>query len=173
MKSKIKTIIILILSILLVIFGVLTIYPHCSHKMKYKHATNTIYIKRVEIEYNYSKQEIRNKLEDITGISWYIYREKNLKEGTYGRTQLMFRTIEVEPSISENKYIEVVCHELLHLKYYTLNERFTTYQTFVTLYNSEFKQVALNMIHDMQYGEYLYEYECYAQIVEYLEKQPI
>jgi hypothetical protein len=59
---------------------------------------------------------------------------------------------------------------LLHLKYNTINERYVQYQTFVTLFNSEFRQIALNIVYKMQEGKYLYEYNCYAQIYDYLKE---
>ena len=172
MKKKIRTTIIILLSVLCALLSFLTIYSFTANNMPYK-ASRILSISYTEPTYNYSKTEIRKKLNSITGVSWYIYRDKNLKSEISGQTNLIFRTIEVSPYLTQSEYIEVMCHELMHLKYHTRNERFTQYQTFVTLYNSEFKDVALNIAYNMQYGDYPYEYDCTAQIVDFLEKQPI
>jgi hypothetical protein len=169
--KKIKTSIIVILAVLLIAITGFNIYIRCANRMPYVFATHTVYVQYQHITYSYSNKEIKHKLEDLVGVKNYNYNEKNIKQ--YGRTQLMFRAITIRKNLSQLDYIEVLCHELLHLKHYTLNERSTQYKTFKTLYNSEFKQIALNIAYKMQYGEYPYEYECYAQIVEYLEKQPI
>lgn len=172
MKTRIKNTILTLCIILVAFLSFLTIYGFTANSMLYK-PYNKINIEYTEPTYNYSKTEIRNKLNHITGVSWYIYREKNLKEDISGRTQLLFRTIEVSPQLTTNEYIEVMCHELMHLKYHTRNERFAQYQTFVTLYNSEFRDIALKIAYDM--GERLYEYEdnCYEQIVDFLEDKVI
>ena len=46
----------------------------------------------------------------------------------------MFRFVIIDKTLIENEYIEVMCHELMHLKYNTINERYVQYQTFVTLF---------------------------------------
>ena len=139
--------------------------------MPYVYATHSIYMEYKDTTYNYSNMEIKEKLEDLVGVNHYIYKEQNIERR--GRTLLMFRIITIQRNLSQMLYIDVLCHELLHLKYYSINERFVMYKTFITLYNSEFKQVAINIAYRMKHGYYPYKYECYAQIVEYLEKQPI
>ena len=166
--TKLKTCIIVILSILSAITSFQAIYPRFSHRMEYVIPNDIIYVSYIDIDYNYSKQDIRLRLESITGIKYYFYTEKSLKNNIMGYTNITLRHITIDSNISNNEYIEVLCHELLHLKYNTGNERFTQYKTFVTLYNSEFKQIANNIVNKMYNGYYHYDYNCYAQIIEYL-----
>lgn len=167
---KTKIIIIVCLSILLFVVGFEAIYIKVSHKMEWRPVEHIVQVEYKDIDYGYSKKQIRNKLEKLTGVTLYFYKEKTLKDGQHGMASPMFKFILVDKNLPENEYIEVMCHELIHLKYNTINERYVQYHTFVTLFNSEFRQTALNIVHKMQYGEYLYEYNCYAQIYDYLKE---
>lgn len=164
----IKNLIILLISLLLCILVFQIIYPRFSYNMKYVKPTTYLGVQYKYVYYKYSKQEIKNKLEDIIDVDYYIYIETELNDNINGCTNLMFRYILIDKDLSQLDYIETMCHELIHLKYNTGNERFTQYQTFITLYNSEFRQVALNIIYYMENGYYYYDYDCYSQIVDYL-----
>lgn len=173
LKSKIRKAI-LILAYLL--FGLLlfeSIYPRLAHRMDYQVETGYYRVNYSNIDYGYTRQEIRDKIESLVGVDHYLYFEKSLGNETAGLTALMFRTIVIDNTLSDNEYIETMCHELIHLKYNAGNERFTQYQTFVTLYNSEFRQIALNIAHEMQIGRYAYEYDCTAQIVDFLNNKVV
>jgi hypothetical protein len=164
-----KKAVIIIICILIGVCVFEMIYPRFAHKLEYKSATTTIYVEYKEVT-DYTKEEVKNKLENILGVNSYFYVEKDLDEDISGFTYLMFRLIVIEKDLSINDYIEVLCHEMIHLKYNTIDERFTQYKTFERLFESEFRQVALNIVHDMQWGVYPYEYECYAYIVDYLKQ---
>ena len=164
-----KKAVIIIICILLGIVTFEMIYPRVAYKMEYKSANTSIYVEYKEVT-NYTKQEVKSKLEELLGLSCYFYQEKDLGEEISGVSYLMFRFIIIEKDLNINDYIEVLCHEMIHLKYNTLNERFTQYKTFEVLYNSEFNQVALNIAYNMKHGIYPYEYDCYAYIVEYLKQ---
>lgn len=138
--------------------------------MEWRPVTFVVGVEYEDVDYGYSKKQIRNKLEKLTGVTLYFYNEKTLRDGDKGVSNPMYRFIVIDKSLSANEYIEIMCHELMHLKYNTVNERYVQYHTFVTLFNSEFRQIALNIVHKMQYGEYLYEYNCYAQICDYLKE---
>lgn len=173
LKKKIKTTILILMSMIFALLLFECIYPRFAHRMDYQIESKYYHAVYSNIDYGYTKQEIRSKLEDIVGVDHYLYFEKSLGEQTAGCTLLMFRTILIASDLSVNEYIEIVCHEFIHLKYNTGNERFTQYQTFITLYNSEFRQIALNIAHDMQAGRYAYEYDCTAQIVDFLNNKVV
>ena len=171
LKKKIKTTILILLYLL---FGLLlfeSIYPRLAHRMDYQIETGYYRVTYSDIDYGYTRQEIRDKLESLVGVDHYLYFEKTLDNEIAGVTALMFRTIVIDNTLSDNEYIETMCHELIHLRYNVGNERFTQYQTFVTLYNSEFRQIALNIAHDMQIGKYAYEYDCTQQILDFLSNK--
>ena len=166
--TKFKTCIIVILAVLLLIVAFQSIYPRFAHRMEYVEPTDIISVQYKEVDYGYSKSTIKDKLENIVGVRHYIYIEKNTNKKYFGITNFIFRTIVIDKSLTAYDYVEVLCHELIHLKYNTANERFTQYKTFVYLYNSEFKQSALNIIYKLQHDYYYYEYDCYSQIIYYL-----
>lgn len=167
-KRVIEKLIIVLLVVMWMILVFEIVYPLYSYKMDYVQPTRYIGVQYQHVTYSYSRQEVRNKLENILGVNHYIYIEKELEDNIGGYTYPMFRCIVINTNLSELDYVEAICHELIHLKYNTGSERFVQYQTFITLYNSEFKQVAINIIYYLENGYYYYEYDCYAQIVEYL-----
>lgn len=142
------------------------IYPNFSHKMPYIESTQVPTFKQENIVYNMSTDDIRNTIEGLVGIKSYWYDEKPMVVA--GTSNLYLRRVVMDTTASQNDYIETFCHELLHIKHFTSNERFVNYKTFITLYESEFRQVALNMAWKMQNGQCEKEYNCLAQICDYL-----
>lgn len=140
-------------------------------KMQFEVPRDFITTRYVNVDYGYTKAELKTRIEHLTGQHWYFYKEKELKPFTYGQTFIAIRWVEISEDLDLNSYAETLCHELVHLKYNTCDERFTTYQTFVILYESEFRQLALNMLYGQANGEYTYDYNCYAQIVNYLKER--
>lgn len=160
---KFSIIMIIVASISL---GIL-IYPNLSHKTPYKYANKTIDVKYEETDFKISNNQIRERIERLVGVKVYWYSEESQRDNA-GASNLYFRHVIMDNTISQSDYIETFCHELLHFKYFTTNERFVNYKTFITLYESEFKQVAINMAWEMQNGKVEREYNCLAQICDYL-----
>lgn len=145
--------------------GVL-IYPNFSHRMSYREPSQVTTFEHEKVDYKMSTGEIRNRIEDLVGIKSYWYSEKSMD--VIGTSNLYLRHIIMDNTASQNDYVETFCHELLHIKYFTANDRFVNYKTFVTLYESEFMQVAINMAWEMQQCYVDREYDCLAQICDYL-----
>lgn len=143
------------------------IYPNFSHKMPYREPTKVLDLRHEQIEYKVSTGEIRGRIEDLVGVKLYWYSEKPLSERV-GKSNLHLRRVVMDSNAPQSDYIETLCHELLHIKHFTASERFVNYKTFVTLYESEFRQVAINMALEMQNGKVEREYNCLAQICDYL-----
>lgn len=143
------------------------IYPNFSHKMRYRKPDRALEVQYEQTDYRLSTGEIRSRIEDLVGVKMYWYKEKELS-GRDGKSNIYIRRVVMDANCNQNDYIENFCHELLHLKYFTTNERFVNYKTFVTLYESEFRQVALNLAWKMQDGRIDHEYDCLAQICDYL-----
>lgn len=107
----------------------------------------------------------------------YLLVEKPLaQKGYIGRAFPQFRLIFIDDKISGLELIETLAHELCHLKYFTDNEAFTQYMTFVELYESGnyiLRQAALR-IADTQCrnGENVHaKYDCGAYIKKYMENK--
>lgn len=156
--------------VVLLVYSVFqVVYPQCSHKMPFVEPNGAVSINyEPNIDYGYDRHKIRQKLNALVGVHFYMYRERRLND-CWGRTVILYRLVEVDRDIAINDYIETVCHELCHLKYNTANERYTQYKTFVTLYESEFRQIALNIAYKMQRDKYSRQYNCLGQIIEYLQ----
>lgn len=96
------------------------------------------------------QSEIRKNIEDLIGLSCYIYKGYDiytLKGNAWGLTQFYLRRIEVAEKISTTDYIQVMTHEAIHLKYMNANELWTNFMTFKLLYESDnidFKQASIN-----------------------------
>ena len=166
-----KIIILIILSGMLAITSFQCIYPIFSHKMDYKSPTKIISVEyNYNLSYPYTRNEVRKKIENIVNVKHYLYFEYSMKDAD-GRAVQIIRSVFLNKDTNLNKYIQDICHELIHIKYNTFNERFVQFKTFEYLYNSEFIELAINMIVEMQHGLYPYEYDCYQQIVEFLEKE--
>lgn len=126
---------------------------------------------KISLEYepyttNMTKVDIRERMERIVGVR--LYRETFKPIMSKGETNFFTRVIRIRDDISATDYIWVLCHEMVHLKYYSDCERFTQFKTFEYLYNSEFKAMAINLACSMRDGGFEREYNCYAQIEEYL-----
>lgn len=157
----------IIFIILSVISLSILIYPNFSHRMLYREPNKTLEVQYEQTDYKLSNGEIRRSIEDLVGVKVYWYSEKSISDRA-GKSNLYVRRVVMDTNASQNDYIETLCHELIHIKHFTANERFVNYKTFTTLYESKFRQVALNMAWEMQNGQCEKEYNCLAQICDYL-----
>ena len=101
------------------------------------------------VDCNLTKQEIRDVLDDIYGVSYIYYETNYLGEDVDGIAESKPNRISVLDSLDNETYIIVLSHELTHLKYQTSNETFTEYKSLTTLYETNievFKKAALNKV---------------------------
>lgn len=117
---------------------------------------------------NLEKWQIRAKLDDIMDTGLYIEIPKDLNGVENGNCRVHFRIIWIEKSLDSIQYIWSMCHELVHLKHHTICDRYTNYMTFVYLYNSEFRPMAINLACSMRDGGFTEENNAYMQIEQYL-----
>ena len=106
----------------------------------------------------------------------HIYFEKDLKDGISGLAIPYLRLVFVDENlISLHYFITTYAHELTHVKYQVVNETFTAYKTFTTLYesgNAELKYHAMVYANDVLRGAYRRgEYDCGYYILEYLKER--
>ena len=74
---KIKIIIMICLCALICVFGFEAIYIRVAHRMEYKPIEYVVNVEYKDVDYGYSKKQIRNKLEELTGVNLYFYKEKH------------------------------------------------------------------------------------------------
>ena len=139
-------------------------YVECDIEIQLK--SEDFDMSNIPTDYN----EIRRDIENIVGIHVYFYSEKRLANDM-GISNPIIRYVIISDDLNYIEYIETICHELCHLKYYTCNERFTQFKTFEHLYNSKYRPIAYKILYDMYRGRYWEDYDCYYQIVEYLRSE--
>lgn len=101
-----------------------------------------------------------------TGL--YIETFTDFQDGTLGQCNSYVRVVWIDKDISTTDYVWTMCHELVHLKHHTICERYTNYMTFVYLYNSEFRPMAINLACSMRDGGFAEDYNAYMQVEQYL-----
>ena len=164
-----KQILIWMLIVANVVLWFSIIWTNFAHIMPYIEPERTIKLRYEPVDYShFTKAELRTRIENVINIHCYFYSEQDLPAGYAGKTIILLRTIKMRKTLTNEEYILAFAHELCHLKGWSSNERYTSYLTFIKLYNSEFKDIALKFAIDMNNGRYPFEYNCYGQIEKYL-----
>lgn len=128
------------------------------------------------------RTKLRNDVAKEIDIHCYIYEERpRLKKNVLGYTVFPIRKIVIKSSQSLSDYLATVTHEFIHLKYYTLNERWTEFESFKLLYesdNPDLHQAGINLgfdyIRKYTEGDVLYgrsplsEYDISYYVYNYL-----
>jgi hypothetical protein len=149
--------------------------------MPYRNLMPSDYNKAVEIlrkenknpsfDWLNSKKEYREFIAKDLGIGLYFYSEKKMV-GYYGKTYPIARVIVIDSEISGYKYCETFVHEALHLKKFSGNETYISFETFRYMYETkELKNVAVCYGLEQIYGEFYEEYNVAHLIVDYLTKK--
>lgn len=151
------------------------IYSNTANKMEYKSAPIISITNARENEPKENREYYREQIGELVNVNVYIYKEKATQQkGYYGKTYIIPRVVIVDSSIDITNYIFTLTHELMHLKHKTSNERFTNFQTFKVLYESnipDLQYVALWYAKKDMAGRILEEYSCWGHISEYLQNQ--
>lgn len=94
------------------------------------------------------RAEVKKKMEKAFGIKFYIYKEVYelpVYKGLIlnGRTTPALRRIEISIKETTEDYVYAfaLAHEMSHLKYYTLDERYTEFMAIKILYESGDEQL--------------------------------
>lgn len=168
-RMVVKSIIVLFLIANGLLFSYIYFVNTCmemSQTMEYVAVEPKISLEYEPYSTDMTRAEIRERMERIVGVCLYDERFEAIADK--GNVNTFSRVIRINKDIEITDYIWVLCHEMVHLKYYSHCERFTSYKTFVLLYNSEFRPMAINLACSMRDGGFEQEYNCYAQIEEYL-----
>ena len=103
----------------------------------------------------------------------YILRVADLDESLFGQSIVPISLVILDDELNSTQTIQTLAHELCHIKYFTNNETYTEYMTFVELYESDniyLKNAAEWMIYEhlvlqVHYGT---DYDISYYIAEYL-----
>ena len=110
---------------------------------------------------------------ECVGISSFkiVFTDK-LADNVLGNTNIFTRKINIRETLDPFYQLGVIVHEMVHIKYYTANERFTEFKTFQLMYESN-NEIVHNV--GIWYGQnicdnYSGEYDCSYFIVDYFQK---
>lgn len=128
----------------------------------------------LNIEYSYwetdkTRQQLKYEIEELVGIRGYKYKEEDLQGSLSGLCEFGTNTVTIDIYLDDQNYVKALVHELCHVKYRSTDERYTEFKTFEYLYNSQFKQVALNLAYVQMCGYVPIEYNCWYYIYNYLK----
>ena len=149
---------------------ILNIYSNVNHILPYMGAN----IEGVNFNStrptHINKEYIKNQIDDIFNCN-YILTYKNLNDGYNGVSYIMLKVITLDNDLSLEEFTMTLTHELVHITYFTANERFTSFKAFQILYesgNEYFKNVALSYADIDLKGLMGKEYSCAGYIERYL-----
>lgn len=105
----------------------------------------------------------------------YTLKFENLRQnGMSGNATLILNIVRLDKNLNGWEVLATLTHELCHIKYYTINETFTEYMSFVELYESDndiLKNRANWLIYEhctLQIYKHT-KYDCGWYILEYLK----
>lgn len=153
---------------------ILTAYANTKHTLEYKESTLT-HIEYDSTRPNYiTKEYIKSEVDSLFSGCNYILRYKDLASGIGGVSYIMLKLVYLDINLTLEDYVLTLTHELVHITYFTANERFTTFKAFQILYesgNEYFKNVALAYA-NLQFNHCVpYVYDCSGYIEDYLHKE--
>lgn len=150
----------------------LSVYSNVNYKLDYKECSLSY------IEYDNSRPDyvtedyIKREIDNLFSNCKYILQYKDLKYGVAGVSYIMLKLVYIDTNLSLEDYAITLTHELVHINFFTVNERFTTFKTFQILYesgNEYFKNVALAYADSDIKGYMPFEYSCGGYIEDYLK----
>ena len=121
---------------------------------------------------NMSNKEYREYLEEDLGLSFYIYKEKDLSNGFNGKAYPVIRTIFLDKDLSGYEYCQTLVHEMIHIKECVANETYVCYETFKYLYEDEVLH-NVGVVYGWQQMNKTYkdEYNIREQVIYYLTQK--
>ena len=134
-KNKAKTIVIAVLVALIVAVSSLNCRIHFSHRWKVKPYQVEHYSKPQNYAEFIDRSDLKLWVKNLVDTP-HIYHEKaNLPQ--LARTSILFRSITIRKGLDNETFALTYAHELVHIKYLCQNETYTSYKTFVILYESK------------------------------------
>ena len=177
-----KKTIIIILSLLLLIVTIANV--QITLKIRHKKRTTLEVVEYQHVDYELdqfecelSRMEVKAILDAFAGMSYKYVEVRDIWQGdkyaTAGTTDIKNKTITLVDWLPTEKYIVVLAHELIHLKYKAENETFTEYKSLTWLYETNiraFQIASLNRAKTIIRGDYAgTEYDCGYYLLQYFK----
>ena len=175
MKSALSNIIIIVLVVLLVVVYTNLYLLLFNNYLTEKEFTPYDFGFELVILDITQEQAVELASECVGLNDFTIEYTNDLKSGVVGNSNLLTHRIKIKESLIPFQQLPVLVHEMVHIKYYTVNERFTEFTTFKLMYESENE-----ILHEAgrQYAQTLCskdwgEYDCSWYIMKYLEEEKL
>lgn len=129
--------------------------------LAYKEPTLTSIEYKIERPSDISYESLKESVDDLLDYNGYNFKFGYLYGDVYGKCNIFSKDIIIKNNISYEFFVFSLTHEIIHLKYFTLNERFVNYNAFKVLYESNneyFKNVALYFANRDLNGDFTREY---------------
>lgn len=172
--KKLNKSVIIFLSICIVILGAFSIFILCNNRYdKMPHLT-------ADFSFTYqgkylTQEEAVDLCTDLVGDYNVIFVDK-IRNNTLGVSTIPLRTAYIKKGQSGWELLEVITHELVHLKYWSINETFTQFMTFKLLYESDNeilhnkgKEIAIAQCTNYEF--FGTDYDCSWYILNYLKER--
>ena len=143
--------------------------------------TDCMYYEPVKEQDNITVEQAIDIVNEHFGISYRLRFDDIREQGILGTANFFcgiswFNIVTLDNDLTGWDMLYVLTHELCHIKYYTADETFTEYMTFVELYESE--NEFMHNRGDWIIREQVYykrkintEYDCAYYIIEYLKEK--
>ena len=83
------------------------------------------------------RDEAVSLIDNLFGINYTLKWGDLKSDNKLGTSTLIFNIVTLDCTLNGWEILSTLAHELCHLKYYTSNETYTEYMTFVELYESD------------------------------------
>lgn len=164
MKKSIKITCYILSSLILLIpitFIILEWQLSYRYNLPYKESNLTFIEYNIEEPSNTTKESLTTEINELFDNPSYKLQFNNLTSNVYGKCDVFNRTIIIKSNISNIFYVFSLTHELVHLTYFTLSERFCNLTAYNILYNSNneyFENIALYFANVDLHGGFSEEY---------------
>ena len=159
---------------LVILFSVLfaLVVLNSRNKLEYVTCNNNLQYIYTKVNYiDISREESKKEIENLFGNPKYIYIESDCE---YSYCYPMLRLVVINKNTSTLQYIIDLTHELVHITEFVVNERYTSYKTFIKLYesnNRNFQVTAFALATIQHSGKVQHDYNCWYYIYEYLKNK--
>lgn len=146
---------------------------NCVYKLDYKDNIEMTSMKYVPIRPStWTEEEYIEILEELVGYNNYNLSKYDFDIRQSADCNLITKNIRIDYNLSFENFVFSFTHELIHLKYFTGNERFVNYNTWLILYECDnfYLNNVAKCYADLDFkGNISYDYSCAGYIEDYLK----
>lgn len=117
-----------------------------------------------------TREIVREEVDKLVCVK-YKYSEADLQYPTRGHANIKTNNVVLDKDLSVLFYTFCLTHELMHIKYKSLDERFCNFKAWQTLYESDngyFRNVAMYFANLDLHGGFDYDYQFAGHVELYL-----